>query len=304
MNSATRSSTKRSRGSEGEADRRPDPGSCARRPRRNAAELLRGWDVGRVVINQSLWWNGTVSNGAVQAAIRDEPGLEETFPHAGQRFDWGGADGSSSIHRPMSSLRRRRVPPATRRSPTSCASTASARCSRATSRGASRSESRRILDPAVDEPVDIFLATHHGSKEGSVDELLEVIRPRWAVLSTGTNSHQHPSLEAIGRLEAAGASIWCTEPNGSVTARISARGTLTWRASIQVCPVVVGEVEEAEWRLRQPMNSSQRGCAHVARRGRLSNSAAASAGPDSHPHDVLRGTRPMTDQNAQKPPHY
>src|SRR3970040_1594100 len=54
-----------------------------------------------------------------------------------------------------------------------------------------------ILDPAVNEPVDIFLATHHGSKQGSIAELLDVIRPRWAVLSTGPNSHEHPSVEAI-----------------------------------------------------------------------------------------------------------
>ena len=92
------------------------------------------------------------------------------------------------------------------------------------------------LDPVIDKPVDIFLATHHGSKEGSIGELLEVIRPRWAVLSAGKNSHEHPSLEAIARLRSVGASIWCTDTNGSVTARISARGRLIWRASLQVAP--------------------------------------------------------------------
>jgi competence protein ComEC len=92
------------------------------------------------------------------------------------------------------------------------------------------------LDPVIDKPVDIFLATHHGSKEGSIGELLEVIRPRWAVLSAGKNSHEHPSLETIARLRSVGASIWCTDTNGSVTARISARGRLTWRASLQVAP--------------------------------------------------------------------
>ena len=93
-----------------------------------------------------------------------------------------------------------------------------------------------ILDTAVDEPIDIFLATHHGSREGSIKEILEVIHPRWAVLSTGANTYEHPSLEAVERLRAEGASIWCTDVNGSVTARISGRGTLTWRASIQVAP--------------------------------------------------------------------
>jgi beta-lactamase superfamily II metal-dependent hydrolase len=94
----------------------------------------------------------------------------------------------------------------------------------------------RRRDPALDGPIDIFLATHHGSKEGSIKELLDVIRPRWAVLSTGRNGYEHPSLEAIERLKAEGASIWCTAVNGSVTARISPAGELTWRASRQRAP--------------------------------------------------------------------
>ncbi len=88
----------------------------------------------------------------------------------------------------------------------------------------------------MDERIDIFLATHHGSKEGSIKEILEVIHPRWAVLSTGANTYEHPSLEAVERLRAEGASIWCTDVNGSVTARISAAGSLSWRASLQPAP--------------------------------------------------------------------
>ena len=203
---------------------------------KNAARLLHDWDVRRVVVNQSLWWDGTVSNRAVKAAIREEPGLEQTSPHAGQRFDWGGAEWIF-VNPPSGEF-------------LSASSRAAGNASLAyllRVNGVSalftgdieRSVAKRvakILDPALDEPVDIFLATHHGSKEGSIDEILDVIRPRWAVLSTGTNSHEHPSLDAIGRLKAAGASIWCTDPNGSITARISALGRLTWRASIQVAP--------------------------------------------------------------------
>ena len=93
------------------------------------------------------------------------------------------------------------------------------------------------LDPVVDKPVDIFLATHHGSKEGSIDEILDVIRPRWAVLSTGKNGYEHPSLEAIGRLKVAGASVWCTDRRTGASQRGSPRpGTLTWRSSRQVAP--------------------------------------------------------------------
>jgi competence protein ComEC len=169
-------------------------------------------------------------------AIEAEPELEETFPKIGDRFDWGGAEwvfvnppagdflGGSSRIAGNSSL--------------AYLLTVNGITSLFTG-DIERRVAKRVagaLDPVLDEPVDIFLATHHGSKEGSIDELLEVIRPRWAVLSAGHNSHAHPSLEAIGRLRLAGASIWCTDTNGSVTARISAKGRLTWRASLQVAP--------------------------------------------------------------------
>lgn len=203
---------------------------------RNAAELLRNWDVRRVVMNESLWWDGTKSNRAVKAAIRDEPNVERSFPDAGDRFDWGGAEwifvnppsgeflgASSKIAGNSSLVYLLRVNGVT-----------------ALFTGdIERNVAKRvatILDPTLDEPVDIFLATHHGSKQGSVDEILDVIRPRWAVISAGENRYEHPSLEAIGRLKAAGASIWCTDTNGSVTARISANGKLSWRASLQVAP--------------------------------------------------------------------
>ena len=94
----------------------------------------------------------------------------------------------------------------------------------------------KMLDPKLNEPVDIFLATHHGSKHGSVEELLNVTHPRWPVVSTGKNTHEHPSLEALARLKDEGASIWCTDTNGSVAARISANGKLSWHASVQVAP--------------------------------------------------------------------
>lgn len=203
---------------------------------RNAAELLRKWDVRMVVRNRSLWWEGTGRNRAVMRAIEAEPDLEQTFPKIGDRFEWGGGDwvflnpafgdflGGSSRIAGNSSL--------------AYLLTVNGVTSLFTG-DIERRVAKRVadaLDPVVDEPVDIFLATHHGSKEGSIDELLEVIRPRWAVLSAGRNSHEHPSLEAIGRLRSVGASIWCTDTNGSVTARISANGRLTWRASLQVAP--------------------------------------------------------------------
>jgi beta-lactamase superfamily II metal-dependent hydrolase len=82
----------------------------------------------------------------------------------------------------------------------------------------------------------IFLATHHGSAQGSTADLLAAIKPKWAVLSTGSNSFGHPTRAAIKRLEASGASIWCTDANGTVTARLRSDGSITWLASKQPVP--------------------------------------------------------------------
>lgn len=82
----------------------------------------------------------------------------------------------------------------------------------------------------------IFLATHHGSAQGSTADLLAAIKPKWAILSTGSNSFGHPTAAAIKRLEASGASIWCTDANGTVTARLRSDGSVRWLASKQPVP--------------------------------------------------------------------
>jgi competence protein ComEC len=90
---------------------------------------------------------------------------------------------------------------------------------------------QRHFPPAV-----IFLATHHGSAQGSTADLLAAIKPKWAILSTGSNQFGHPTVAAIKRLEASGASIWCTDANGTITARLRSDGSVTWLASKQPIP--------------------------------------------------------------------
>jgi len=203
---------------------------------KNAVALLERWDVDLAVLSRSQWWQGTATNRAVTKALEAEPNMELLYAKFGDRFDWGGAAwtflnpregdfiGGSAESANVSLVYLLNVNGV----------------SALFSGDIERNQAKRvaaILDPEVsDRPVDIFLATHHGSKEGSIKELLDVIRPRWAVLSTGQNGFGHPAQEAIQRLQGEGASIWCTAVNGSVTARISAAGSLSWRASLQPAP--------------------------------------------------------------------
>ena len=203
---------------------------------KNAIALLAGWDVDLAVLSRSHWWQGTDTNRELTAALKAEPGMETRYAHAGDKFDWGGAAwtflnprkgdriGGSDEAANVSLVYLLKVNGITALFTGDIESDVAKRVA-------------RIIDPVVhDRPVDIFLATHHGSKEGSIKELLDVIRPRWAVLSTGPNGYGHPSREAIRRLHAEGASIWCTAANGSITVRISATGALSWRASRQPEP--------------------------------------------------------------------
>jgi len=83
---------------------------------------------------------------------------------------------------------------------------------------------------------EVFLVTHHGSNYGSTNELLDKIDPVFSVLSTGPNSHGHPGIHAVDRLEQSGTTVFCTQRNGSLTLTLAAGGAMDWRASRQERP--------------------------------------------------------------------
>jgi competence protein ComEC len=58
---------------------------------------------------------------------------------------------------------------------------------------------------------------HHGSRFSSTAPFLERARPRLAVISVGArNPFRHPSVEALARLDAAGARVYRTDRDGAV----------------------------------------------------------------------------------------
>jgi competence protein ComEC len=193
-----------------------------------------GWEIDVALLSDSEYWFGTNTNRAIRELLREED-VRLEFADRGKRFDWGGGEWLI-LNPPRGEFTGGRSEAGN----VSIAYLLRFNGVQALFTGdVEAAVARRIareLEPVLDGPVDIFLATHHGSAEGSVAELLEVARPAWAVLSTGRNSFKHPRLEAIARLKSVGATIWCTDTNGSVTARISAAGRLTWRASRQHAP--------------------------------------------------------------------
>ena len=76
----------------------------------------------------------------------------------------------------------------------------------------------RMLVKYYDLPdIEVLMAGHHGSKHATGQTLLDTLRPELAVISVGYNSYGHPAEETLVRLEQAGAKIYRTDENGTVT---------------------------------------------------------------------------------------
>ena len=60
---------------------------------------------------------------------------------------------------------------------------------------------------------------HHGSRYSTSFELLEAAQPEMAVISVGYNNYGHPADEALARLNLAGARVYRTDIDGSITVR-------------------------------------------------------------------------------------
>jgi competence protein ComEC len=67
-------------------------------------------------------------------------------------------------------------------------------------------------------PADLLKVAHHGSATSTTPELLEAVRPRYAVISVGTRSpYNHPRPEVLHRLAGAQAATFRTDTLGAVT---------------------------------------------------------------------------------------
>ena len=76
-----------------------------------------------------------------------------------------------------------------------------------------------LLKTAELPELDVLVTGHHGSKHSTGMELLEVTRPKIAVISVGRNSYGHPAQETLDRLESVGAMVYRTDIHGNITIR-------------------------------------------------------------------------------------
>ena len=201
---------------------------------KNFVSLFAKWKVKQAVMSSSDYWWGTDTNRAVMKAIKEE-GLTPTYLRAGQTRSWGGA--SWKILNPPEGA-------FTANSSSVAGNASVAYLLRVNgveflfTGDIEEQVSKDLVSrlPTLDGRLEVFLVTHHGSKYASPKALLDAIKPKFSVLSTGPNTYGHPTPETISRLKAVPTTIWCTDVNGSITVSVSASGTLTWSASNQKKP--------------------------------------------------------------------
>jgi len=79
------------------------------------------------------------------------------------------------------------------------------------------SSERSLLRYYTLPKLDLLVAGHHGSKNSTSGELLEMLKPDIVVIPVGRNSFGHPSPDVLIRLEDAGAVVYRTDEHGHVT---------------------------------------------------------------------------------------
>jgi competence protein ComEC len=92
-------------------------------------------------------------------------------------------------------------------------------------------------------PLTVLKVAHHGSHYSTSSQFLAQVHPRVAVISVGPNSYGHPTPETLTRLREAGATVYTTWKNGTITFTVSGAGKT--RRSFSRTPAPVRSVTDA-----------------------------------------------------------
>lgn len=77
-----------------------------------------------------------------------------------------------------------------------------------------------LLEKNYFPQVDVLKVAHHGSKTSTNDNFLKLVKPKLAVISTGTNSFGHPHEAVLQKLENLGVQILRTDEKGDITLQL------------------------------------------------------------------------------------
>lgn len=78
-------------------------------------------------------------------------------------------------------------------------------------------EGENLLTEILEKEYEVLKVAHHGSKNSTNEEFLEIVHPKLAVISAGRdNRYGHPHEETLEKLEKEGAAVLITEQSGAV----------------------------------------------------------------------------------------
>jgi len=78
-------------------------------------------------------------------------------------------------------------------------------------------EKRLVWQKILIDKVDVLKVSHHGSKDGTSEELLEILKPKLAVISVGAkNKFGHPTKEVLEKLKERGIEVKRTDKDGAI----------------------------------------------------------------------------------------
>ena len=80
-------------------------------------------------------------------------------------------------------------------------------------------------DALASADADLVKVAHHGSKNATSEQMLQIVTPDIAVISVGNNGYGHPAPEVLERLEAASTQIYRTDESGAIIVDIFEDGS-------------------------------------------------------------------------------
>lgn len=76
---------------------------------------------------------------------------------------------------------------------------------------------QKILQSRISkEGIDVIKISHHGSGTATSDELLDLVKPKEAIISVGKNNFGHPSKEVLEKLKKRNIKIRRTDESGDI----------------------------------------------------------------------------------------
>ena len=75
---------------------------------------------------------------------------------------------------------------------------------------------KESLQPLINKPCQVLKVSHHGSKTGTNQEIINAVSPAVAIIQVGKNSFGHPQKEVLELLQSKGVKILRNDTNGNI----------------------------------------------------------------------------------------